>query len=362
MRRLLLYWICQISGWTLYALVNIGLGAAYSGLTFQNVGLSLATSGLGIAGTHGLRDVALTRGWMVLPIWPLAVRMIGASLVTAFGMAMIAVAVFRVIEIPTPSWLLLFFGTAFNWTALVLLWSAIYSGFHLMERWRQAERDRAEADAERWRLEAVAREAELRALQAQVNPHFLFNSLNTVRALITENPDQARKAVTDLADLLRYALATERRDTVPLGDEIETVRRYLALERLRFEHRLDASVEADPDALAALVPPMVIQTLVENAIKHGIDHQPDGGPVRVRAAAREGTVRVTVDSPGRLDASSRSKDMGPEEAPEGGVGLANAMERLQRLCGDHASLTLAQATPDIVRAEVAIPLPEPVLT
>jgi len=324
----------------------------------QGVGFSLATSVLGMASTHGLRDVALTYGWMALPLRPLILRMIGASLVTAFGMAAVAVVAFKLAEFPIQSWALLFLGTAANWTALILLWSAIYAGYHVVERWRQTERARAEADAERWRLEAVAREAELRALQAQVNPHFLFNSLNTVRALITENPAQAREAVTDLADLLRYALATERRDVVPLAEEIETVRRYLALESLRFEQRLDASVEVEPDALAASIPPMVIQTLVENGIKHGIGQMPDGGALTVRAVCMDDTVRVTVDSPGRLDASSMSKG----STPESGVGLANATERLQRLCGDHASLRLDQATPDTVRAEVLIPLTVPVLT
>ncbi|GAB5536413.1 MAG: histidine kinase [Rubricoccaceae bacterium] len=350
-----LYWICQLTGWTLYALVNFILGVVSSGLALQGAGFALATSALGLASTHGLRDVILTRGWMQLPIRPLIARMIGASMVTAFGMAAVVVVIFKLIDFPIPSWPLLFFGTAFNWTALVLLWSAIYAGTHLVERWREAERERAAADTERWRLEAVAREAELRALQAQVNPHFLFNSLNTVRALIGEDPDQARGAVTDLADLLRYALATERRDTVSLAEEIETVRRYLALEQLRFEHRLDASVEADPDALAASVPPMVIQTLVENSIKHGIDHQPHGGTVRVRAVSLDGAVRITVDSPGRLNTSST------ELPTESGVGLANATERLRRLCGDRASLTLAQAGPDTVRAEVIVPHTTPVL-
>ena len=348
------YWICQITGWTLYALVNYGLGLALYGPTLDGLGFSFGTSALGLAGTHGLRDLILARGWIQLPLRPLIVRMVGASVVTAFGMAAIVVATFAVSGWMTGSRLVLFFGTAFNWTALILLWSAIYAGVHLVERWRQAERERAEAEAEaeRWRLEAIAREAELRALRAQVNPHFLFNSLNTVRALVGEDPDRARDAITDLADLLRYALAAGQRETVSLDEEIEAVRRTLAIEGLRFERRLDAHVEVDDGALEARLPPMVVQTLVENAVKHGIDRVPGGGAVRVEARRASDAVRVTVDSPGRLD-TTRANGAGA------GLGLANATERLQRLCGDGARLTLVQASPDTVRAEIVVPVGAP---
>ena len=346
------YWICQITGWTLYALVNYGLGLALYGPTLDGLGFSFGTSALGLAGTHGLRDLILARGWIQLPLRPLIVRMVGASVVTAFGMAAIVVATFAVSGWMTGSRLVLFFGTAFNWTALILLWSAIYAGVHLVERWRQAERERAEAEAERWRLEAIAREAELRALRAQVNPHFLFNSLNTVRALVGEDPDRARDAITDLADLLRYALAAGQRETVSLDEEIEAVRRTLAIEGLRFERRLDAHVEVDDRALEARLPPMVVQTLVENAVKHGIDRVPGGGAVRVEARRASDAVWVTVDSPGRLD-TTRANGAGA------GLGLANATERLQRLCGDGARLTLVQASPDTVRAEIVVPVGAP---
>ena len=153
--------------------------------------------------------------------------------------------------------------------------------------------------------------------------------------------------MTELADLLRYALASGRHPTVPLGDEIEAVRRYLALEALRFEDRLDARISIDPDALGARVPPMVVQTLVENGIKHGVGRTPAGGVLRVEARAEAGVVRVVVESPGRLDA--------PSAGPSSGLGLANATERLRRLCGDRAALVVRQAGPETVRAEVLVP-------
>lgn len=349
MRASRLYWICQLAGWGVYAAANILLGALYGGISAKGLILGLGASAIGLAATHAFRAVILRRDWLALPVGALAVRMAAGSAVTALAMAVVAMGAFWFLRTETEAgtvWVS-FFGASFNWTALLLIWSLIYAGVHVVQRWREAERERAHAEAERWRLEAIAREAELRALQAQVNPHFLFNSLNTVRALIADDPGRARDAVTELSALLRYALSAGKRETVPLRDEIATVRRYLALEGLRFEDRLRAEVRADPDALAAPVPPMVVQTLVENGIKHGIGQTPEGGTLRVEARAEAGSVRVIVESPGVLD---------DDAEPESGVGLANAAERLRRLCGDRAALVVRQSDARTVRAEVLVPL------
>lgn len=349
MRASRLYWICQLTGWGVYAAANVLLGALYGGISAKGLILSLGASAIGLAATHAFRAVILRRDWLALPVGALSVRMAAGSVVTALAMAVVALGAFWFLRTETEAgtvWLS-FFGASFNWTALLLIWSLIYAGVHVVQRWREAERERAHAEAERWRLEAIAREAELRALQAQVNPHFLFNSLNTVRALIADDPSRARDAVTELSALLRYALGAGKRETVPLRDEIATVRRYLALEGLRFEDRLRAEVRADPDALAAPVPPMVVQTLVENGIKHGIGQTPEGGTLRVEARAEAGSVRVIVESPGVLDEDAE---------PESGVGLANAAERLRRLCGDRAALVVRQSDARTVRAEVLVPL------
>ena len=153
--------------------------------------------------------------------------------------------------------------------------------------------------------------------------------------------------MTDLADLLRYALAAGRHTTVPLRDELAAVEAYLALERLRFEERLAVWVDVTPETLATPVPPLMVQTLVENGIKHGIGTRPAGGALRIEARAEYGAIRITVESPGTPD---------PAAEPEGGVGLANATERLRRLCGDLAALTVRQSGPETVRAEVVVPV------
>src|SRR5690606_9276799 len=124
------------------------------------------------------------------------------------------------------------------------------------------------AEVERWRLQAAVKDAELAALRAQVNPHFLFNSLNSIRALIVEDPARAQQVVTQLAALLRYTLQAGATSTVPLEAELHAVRTYLALESIRLEERLRYTIDVDDAVRQAPVPPMLVQTLVENGIKH----------------------------------------------------------------------------------------------
>ena len=365
MTRSAAYWTCQTAGWSLYALANVGLSLALDRLTAPTALFGVGVATLGLAVTHVIRAVVRRRRWLDLPVRGLAVRVVAVSTVAAAFMVVVvgwATAAFgEAVGLAAPSVPFhAFVVVAFtNWSFLLGGWTAAYVGVHLVERWRTAEAGRAsaeaaraQADAERWRLLAAVTEAELRALQAQVHPHFLFNSLNTVRTLVAEDPARAEQAVTDLADLLRYALAAGRHETVPLGDELDAVEAYLALETLRFERRLRTSVDADAGALGVQVPPFAVQTLVENGVKHGVALRPEGGALRVVAAAEVGSVRVTVESTGRYEPANR-----PEGA-SGGVGLSNATERLARLCPG-AMLTVRQSDVATVTAEIVLPVAAP---
>ena len=372
MTRRTAYWTCQTAGWSLYAAVNVGISAAFGQLTGPAALFPVGVSALGLGATHGLRAIIQKRRWLDLPVLGLVARVAIASVTTAALMVGVVVAATVVLgasaglanpDVPFRAFLALAFG---NWSFLLAGWSAIYVGVHLVERWRGADRaradaeaarataeaERAQADAKRWRAQSAAAEAELRALQAQVHPHFLFNSLNTVRTLVVEDPARAEQAVTDLADLLRYALAAGRRPTVPLRDELDAVEAYLALEKLRFERRLHVMVDADAGVLDLRVPPFVVQTLVENGVKHGVSQRPEGGVLRVRAVAEAGTVRVAVESTGRYEPGDRAAGVNGE----GGLGLANAADRLGRLCPG-ATLAVRQSGADTVTAEVVFPVP-----
>ena len=163
----------------------------------------------------------------------------------------------------------IFFG--FTWAFAG--WLVIYFSVH----------GRRRREALQLELAVVSRDAQLRSLRAQINPHFLFNSLNSLRHLILADPQRAVTMVTGLADLLRYSLASDRSDMVPLGDELAIVDEYLGLEQVRLEERLRVERAIEPAALPARVPPMLVQSLVDNAIKHGIATLPQGGLVRLSA-------------------------------------------------------------------------------
>jgi LytS/YehU family sensor histidine kinase len=266
--------------------------------------------------THGLRYWMFTHRWAELREWRRKVRQFGAAPLPA------AVCTFSIGVVAGISQGRVWVPTEGMWWTLLAYWMAFGGWLFAYER--------AHAHRSRQQLEIVAREAQLRALRAQLNPHFLFNSLNSVRSLITENPQRAATMVTGLADILRYSLASDRHDTVPLADEMAIVDEYVGLERERLEDRLRVEQAVEPSALQARVPPMLVQTLMENAVKHGIAPLPGGGVVRLTARVTDGRVEIVVTNPGRLQSA----------AGDAGSGLRNARERLRLLYGELASLTL----------------------
>lgn len=170
--------------------------------------------------------------------------------------------------------------------------------------------------------------AQLQALKAQLQPHFLFNTLHTISALIREDVEAADRMISRLSDLLRLALRRDGRNTIPLREELEFVEKYLDVERIRFSDRLRTEIRVSPQALDAEVPNLILQPLVENAIRHGITPKASGGTVRVSAGCDGAMLHLEVSDDGvgleRTDQNSNGN----------GVGLANVRERLQQLYGD----------------------------
>ena len=205
-------------------------------------------------------------------------------------------------------------------------------------------------EAERRVLESQvsAREAEVRALRAQLNPHFLFNSLNSINSLVGSDPEGARRMCERLGDFLRRTLALAARDSVALSEELELVDRYLAIEQVRFGERLGVEHVVAPDTLACRVPPLLLQPLVENAIKHGVSGRLEGGTVRI-AARREGMVLgISVENPVDDDAPSRAG---------ANVGLENVRRRLDAFGAADARLD-AMREPGLFRVRLTLPARE----
>ena len=188
------------------------------------------------------------------------------------------------------------------------------------------------------RLRELAARAELRALQSQINPHFLFNSLNTVAGLITTSPDKAEQMIENLAEVFRYALDGARRDFVTLGDEIEFAKTYLEIEKQRFEEKLDVEVNFDPTLRCIRVPAMILQPLVENAIKHGITPKLGPGWVRVAANSNNGNVHVEVEDNGIGMKDTVRDEAGEFQPPSRGLGLSNVDQRLRAVYGEKSAL------------------------
>src|SRR5687768_14872607 len=192
--------------------------------------------------------------------------------------------------------------------------------------------------------EIAAREAELRALRAQVNPHFLFNCLHSISALVAADPTGARRMCIELAEFFRESLRAGAQPRIPLAAEAALVRRYLAIEQLRFGDRLNATVSVAPDAERALVPPLLLQPLAENAVRHGIATLVDGGDVTIVATSRGGRVEIAVEN--SFDADGRR--------PGTGIGLVNVRARLDTSYSGAAAL---KVTDSGSRFHVALSLP-----
>ncbi|WP_280152127.1 histidine kinase [Piscinibacter sp. XHJ-5] len=186
--------------------------------------------------------------------------------------------------------------------------------------------------------------ARLAELQSRIRPHFLFNTLNTALSLVRLDPARAEGVLEDLAELFRVAL-TDTGESVSLGEEVELAQRYLAIEQIRFGSRLQVSWELDADAGAARVPPLLLQPLVENAVRHGVEPAPDGGIIRVRTRVKMGRAMVSI---------ANTVPKGPSR-PGRGMALANVRERL-RLMHDVAAHFDTRRDRDVYRVQIVVPL------
>lgn len=228
-------------------------------------------------------------------------------------------------------------------TIVLLAWSVLYFGI-------KYQRDLLAQQERTLRAETLAREAQLQMLRYQLNPHFLFNTLNTLLSLIGEDDRRAKQFVQELAEFLRYSLLDTDTQTVSLHAEIDVVRSFLSIEKLRFEDDLQIEFDVDPATESVPVPPFLVQSLVENAVKHGRATRSAPLQIRLTTTQEEGTLRIEVENTGRLQVS-------PPSHEHNGIGLKNVRERLQRLYPGRHCFTL-QEEGNWVRARIAIQRPQ----
>ena len=348
------YWIFQFTGWGVYTISRYIGGVTVIHLSWFSFGLELlVVDALGLGLSHWLRDYARRHQWGALPIRKLIWRIVCASF--ACGIPLGILTQFTdVALLMSPGELLEGFPPALqfkfalpvaisleiiNWAVVFLIWFTLYFTAIAVREYRSAQFRQSE-------LARALYLAELRLLKSQLNPHFLFNALNTVRSLIADKPARAQSAVTHLANTLRYTLSSRQDEMVTLSQEMDIVADYLELESMRFEDRLNIESNISQDAAGVRIPMMLLQTLVENAIKHGIAELPSGGILRISAILQDDMLNLEVENP---------RPAAPARAVHESVGLRNARDRLKLLYGARASLDLDLSSPDLATARLRIP-------
>ena len=340
------YLLAQGFFWGSYLLLNIIFAMLWNSFSSAAISIFLTLSFMLLYISHQLRSLYLRNqpqltflrtclhlGWLI-PLTALTIQIV-LHLVIYAVVTLAPEHSAGIHSFTISSFVLYTFNTGF----MLALWSMLY----LL---RSEFKKRRETEIAHWRDQAKLREIELQFLRSQINSHFLFNSLNNLRSLILEDPQAARKGLADLATLLRGLLQAEAHTTVSLREEMDWVRGYLALEALQFEQRLQYEFAIDDSLLDAKVPPLLLQTLVENAIKHGIAGRRAGGLVSLRAQRLN-------DSEWQLEVENPAAEL-PALHQGNGIGLANARERMAIAFGTQAKLTLQlRAT---VIARVTMPL------
>ncbi|SFE40906.1 Histidine kinase [Spirosoma endophyticum] len=346
--RLSLYWKCQLAGWSLAALYW-GYTGISGGRFNVAVGILQFVTDVAVYSliTHLYRNFARRHHWTDLEINPLLKRIIPAAFVLGFIYLVVTAAKILLFQVwfDTGPQLNGYQFIQLNGVTLFMagirlmsIWLLAYHLYHYAQREVKSTRENA-------RLEIMTRDARLSNLSTQLNPHLLFNSLNTIKALVVDEPDSARRAIDLLSDLLRTGLYAGDDVLISVKEELGLVRDYLELEKLRFEERLTYQIDMDDTLASVRILRLSIQTLVENALKHGIATTKAGGLVHIQISRQEEFIQIRIQNPGRLDA----------RIPVSGLGLANLAERLQLTFTDKASLNVTNEPEGIVSATLRIP-------
>lgn len=338
MNKVRLYWTLQIGGWFAFALGEI--------IVFQSRGewnqfvFWLLEAGLFLAFTHAFRTVMIVRGWLAFNMSKLIPRAIFAVLLMGFFLYFMRLLIALPLGLydPLKFWTLQqILGLISVYSLVFFVWAVLYIIYHYFESYNRALRH-----------EAAVNEIELNNLKSQLNPHFIFNALNSIRALVDENPKKCKKAITQLSNILRSSLASDKNKLTKFQDELLMVTAYLGLESIRFEERLKTEFDIDEDSYNFLVPPLMLQTLVENGIKHGISKLKQGGFIKLKTTVVGGKLKIQIRNSGHyVNGRSENKSTG--------LGLNNTYKRLNLLYHDEAEFKVLNENDHTVLTELIIP-------
>jgi two-component system LytT family sensor kinase len=340
-RRLKLYWASQVVGWGAYvlliALFNSINGVQFDAVLYLNL---LSTFLLGIGTSHLYRYVILKYDLLKMRIAKLIPLVILASIILSAIYYVFHTFISEVLIMGRPFVFegLDFLQSMINLSALYLLWTLIYWSFHFIENYRKEE-------IKNLRWQATIKEMELNKIKSQLNPHFIFNSMNNIRGTINENPVKAQNLITQLSNILRSSLYMEKKPLIPFDEELSLVKDYLDLEKARLEERLDYNIDVSPESSSFDVPPLLFQTLVENGIKHGVATLAGGGKLIFKTFVQDDILKVEIVNTGSLK---------PAQGDRKGIGLDISRQRLKLLYGQAGQLEISEKEGNVV-ARLDIP-------
>ncbi|MEI6264562.1 MAG: histidine kinase [Sphingobacteriia bacterium] len=343
-RKAVLYWWCQIGGWMMYGLTMVFFAFVFDSkinTIFYPKLLVIITTGLFF--THILRELIkafklrppeLSKKWALFTVILLIILVL-------FNLTNSALAEWWGLYNPKTKVSVekRFLVNLVSDSPLILVWVSIYYLWHYIELGTKIE-------IQKVKLESLVKELELNTIKSHINPHFIFNALNSIRALVDENPERARTAITELSNILRSSMQSEKLTTVPFEKELNIVKDYLALEHIRFEDRLMVEFDIDEDTLDQPIPPMMLQTLVENAIKHGISKHKQGGLVKIISDFKDNHHEVIVQNTGTFLQNDLSD----------GFGISSTHNRLNLLFGRKANFTICDKGDNLVEAMIIMPV------
>jgi signal transduction histidine kinase len=318
-----MFWKLHIGGWVAFFVLKVaGIYTKYrldapGGFIWFVVPFALA-----FTATAALRPFYRNLRVRLHSVWALFFYVIATCVVLANGISLVQGAIGQLLPEATPGMENITRVNhpqlALEWSLPILCWSLLYLGFHLLQDW-QAESVRTE------RARMLARNAQLRLLRFQLNPHFLFNALNSIRGLILEDKQGAKRMVADLSRFLHFSLRQENLTNVAFHKELEALELYLSIEKRRYEEKIEVTFDVDPEVHQVAIPSFLLNPLVENAVKYGMSTSPMPLKIRVGATRLPDGLRVTVANTGRWVPTACDGD---RTAPGTGTGLDNVRQRL----------------------------------
>lgn len=323
-----IYWTAQIFGWISYSsiLFLVANNERPSEISPSFYIQLLIITVVHIICTHIMRNIIIRLQWLDRKFSELIPRILLISFLCSVCIVIIinileAFLLSRQLDLTDIQSIVI---TSLIYSFVIITWNAIYFTYHFFHKLRQQE-------VNNLALESSKNEIELKILRSQLNPHFLFNSLNSIRALIDLDPQNAKHAVTTMSNLLRKSLIFGKENLITISEEFELIRHYLELEKIRFEERLTIEWEIDTTLEQFTIPPFSVQLLVENAIKHGISKQISGGTIKICSYSEDEYIFISVENTGQM---GTSRDIG--------IGIENTIRRLKLQYHDKADFTIQQ--------------------